>query len=160
MRPVGWQFQHQQLGSQLQIMLIGRMKVTLLKQAALIVVLAATIPISAQTGTNEVPVIDAGMGSCTADITVMDSAHHVIYKANISTRIRSGFAGVKKLDLEVGTNVDGRARFTGLPERPRDTLQFTADFQGRSNIVTVDSQKDCHAAANVFLPDKPVAPEK
>ena len=77
-------------------------------------------------GTNEVPVIDAGMGSCTADITVMDSGHHAIYKANISTRIRSGFAGVKKLDLEVGTNVDGKARFTGLPERPRDVLQFTA----------------------------------
>ncbi len=135
--------------------------VTLLKQAALIAVLAAAIPIAgAQTGTNEVPVIDAGMGSCTADITVMDSAHHVVYKANISTRIRSGFAGVKKLDLEVGTNVDGRARFTGLPERPRDTLQFSADFQGRSNIVTVDPQKDCHAAVNVFLPDKPVAAEK
>lgn len=135
--------------------------VTLLKQAALIAVLAAAIPIAgAQTGTNEVPVIDAGMGSCTAEITVMDSAHHVVYKANISTRIRSGFAGVKKLDLEVGTNVDGRARFTGLPERPRDTLQFSADFQGRSNIVTVDPQKDCHAAVNVFLPDKPVAAEK
>lgn len=135
--------------------------VTLLKQAALIAVLAAAIPIAgAQTGTNEVPVIDAGMGSCTADITVMDSAHHVVYKANISTRIRSGFAGVKKLDLEVGTNVDGRARFTSLPERPRDTLQFSADFQGRSNIVTVDPQKDCHAAVNVFLPDKPVAAEK
>jgi len=135
--------------------------VTLLKQAALIVVLAAAIPIAgAQTGTNEVPVIDAAMGSCTADITVMDSAHHAVYKANISTRIRSGFAGVKKLDLEVGTNVDGRARFTGLPERPRDTLQFTADFQGRSNIVTVEPQKNCHAAVNIFLPDKPIAVEK
>jgi len=111
-------------------------------------------------GTNEVPVIDAGMGSCTADITVMDSGHHAIYKANISTRIRSGFAGVKKLDLEVGTNVDGKARFTGLPERPRDVLQFTADYEGRSNTVLLDSQKDCHATLSVFLPDKPVAADK
>jgi hypothetical protein len=111
-------------------------------------------------GTNEVPVIDAGMGSCTADITVMDSGHHAIYKANISTRIRSGFAGVKKLDLEVGTNVDGKARFTGLPERPRDVLQFTADYEDRSNTVLLDSQKDCHATLSVFLPDKPVAADK
>jgi hypothetical protein len=122
----------------------------------------ATLAVSAraQTGTNEVPVIDAGMGSCTADITVMDSGHHVIYKANISARIRSGFAGVKKLDLEVGTNVDGKARFTGLPERPRDVLQFTADYQGRSNTVLLDRQKDCHAALAVFLPDKPVPADK
>jgi hypothetical protein len=135
--------------------------VMLLKQVALVFLFVAMIPAArAQTGTNEVPVIDAGMGSCTADLTVMDSAHHAIYKANISTRIRSGFAGMKKLDLEVGTNVDGRARFTGLPERPRDLLQFTADYQGRSNTVTLDPQKDCHAAVSAFLPDKPVSVEK
>jgi hypothetical protein len=125
-------------------------------------ILAATLVASAaaQTGTNEVPVIDAGMGSCTADVTVMDSGHRAIYKAKISTRIRSGFAGMKKLDLEVGTNVDGKARFTGLPERPRDTMQFTADYQGRSNTGLLDSQKDCHATLSVFLPDKPVAADK
>ena len=126
----------------------------------LILLIAAGVSAAAQAGTNEVPVIDAAMGSCTADITVMDSGHHPIYKANISTRIRSGFAGVKKLDLEVGTNVDGKARFTGLPERPRDVLQFTADYEGRSNIVLLDSQKDCHATLSVFLPDKPVAVDK
>jgi hypothetical protein len=126
----------------------------------LILLIAARVSAGAQAGTNEVPVIDAAMGSCTADITVMDSGHHAIYKANISTRIRSGFAGVKKLDLEVGTNVDGKARFTGLPERPRDALQFNADYQGRSNTVLLDSQKDCHATLSVFLPDKPVAVDK
>ncbi len=114
----------------------------------------------AQAGTNEVPVIDAAMGSCTADITVMDSGHHATYKATISTRIRSGFGGLKKLDLEVGTNVDGKARFTGLPERPREVLQFTADYEGRSNVVLLDSQKNCHAALSVFLPDKPVVADK
>jgi hypothetical protein len=120
----------------------------------------AGVSAGVQAGTNEVPVIDAAMGSCTADITVMDSGHHAIYKANISTRLRSGFAGVKKLDLEVGTNVDGKARFTGLPERPRDVLQFTADYQGRSNTVLLDSQKACHATLSVFLPDKPVVADK
>jgi hypothetical protein len=125
-----------------------------------ILLLTAYLSAGALAGTNEVPVIDAGMGSCTADIAVMDSGHHAIYKANISTRIRSGFAGLKKLDLEVGTNIDGEARFTGLPERPRDVLQFTADYEGRSNAVLLDSQKDCHAKLSVFLPDKPIAANK
>lgn len=133
---------------------------TRLKHAALVLLVAALIEMPAVRAENEIPVIDAGMGSCTAEITVMDSGHHAIYKANISTRIRSGFAGVKKLDLEVGTNVDGKARFTGLPERPRDVLQFTADYQGRSNTVLLDSQKDCHAMLSIFLPDKPVAGDK
>jgi hypothetical protein len=130
------------------------------KIIVLILLITAGISADALAGTNEVPVIDAGMGSCTADITVMDSGHHAIYKANISTRIRSGFAGVKKLDLEVGTNIDGKARFTGLPERSRDMLQLTADYEGRSNTVLLDSQKDCHATLSVFLPDKPVVADK
>jgi hypothetical protein len=130
------------------------------KTILLILLITAGISADALAGTNEVPVIDAGMGSCTADITVMDSGHHAIYKANISTRIRSGFAGVKKLDLEVGTNIDGKARFRGLPERSRDVLQFTADYEGRSNTVLLDSQKDCHATLSVFLPDKPVVADK
>jgi hypothetical protein len=129
------------------------------KKATLVLFIATLITSAAVQAENEVPVIDAGMGLCTADITVMDSGHHAIYKANVSTRIRSGFAGLKKLDLEVGTNVDGRARFTGLPERPRDTLQFTADYQGRSNTVLLESP-NCHAALSVFLPDKPVASDK
>ncbi len=132
----------------------------MMKTVTVLSLFAASLCAGTQAGTNEVPVIDAGMGSCTADIAVMDSGHHAIYKANISTRIRSGFAGVKKLDLEVGTNVDGKARFTGLPERPRDVLQFTADYEGRSNTVLLDSQKDCHASLSVFLPDKPVTADK
>lgn len=106
--------------------------------------------------TNEVPVIDAGLGSCTADVRVMDSSHHPIYKAEISTRIRYGFAGLHKIDLQIGTNVDGKARFTGLPEQPRETLQFTAEYNGRSNTVLLDPEKGCHASVDVFITDKPV----
>jgi len=135
--------------------------VTLLKQTILFFLIATAVAATgAQPTANEVPVIDAGMGSCTADVTVFDSAHHPIYKANISTQIRSGFAGVRKLDLQIGTNVDGKARFTGLPERPREVWQLTADFEGRSNTVLLDSRKDCHATLSVFLPDKPVPTDK
>jgi hypothetical protein len=132
---------------------------TLAKQATLVFFIATVVAIATTQAENEVPVINAAMGSCTVDITVMDSGHHPIYKANVSTRVRSGFAGLKKLDLEVGTNVDGKARFAGLPEKPRDMLQFTADYQGRSNTVLLDSP-NCHAALTVFLPDKPVASDK
>lgn len=135
--------------------------VTIPKQTILVFVIAmAMTATSAQPAANEVPVIDAGMGSCTADVTVFDSAHRPVYKANVNTQIRSGFAGVKKLDLQIGTNVDGKARFVGLPERPREVWQLTADFQGRSNTVMLDSRKDCHATLSVFLPDKPVPTDK
>ena len=133
---------------------------TFAKQAAFILLSALILPVSAWSADNDVPVIDAAMGSCTADVTVLDSGHHAVYKATVSTQIRSGFAGVKKLDLQVGTNVDGKARFTGLPERPREVWQLTADFQGRSNTSLLDSRKDCHAALNIFLPDKPVSADK
>jgi len=133
---------------------------TFAKQAAFILLSALILPVSAWSADNDVPVIDAAMGSCTADVTVLDSGHHAIYRATVSTQIRSGFAGMKKLDLQVGTNVDGKARFTGLPERPREVWQLTADFQGRSNTTLLDSRKDCHAALNIFLPDKPVSADK
>jgi hypothetical protein len=131
-----------------------------MKSAFLICCFALCVLAQTQKSDNDVPVIDAGMGPCTADVTVFDSAHRAVYKANISTQIRSGFAGVKKLDLQVGTNVDGKARFTGLPEKPREVWQLTADFEGRNNSVMLDSRKDCHAMLSIFLPDKPVSSDK
>ncbi|HLH07738.1 MAG TPA: hypothetical protein VKW78_10915 [Terriglobales bacterium] len=109
---------------------------------------------------NEVPVIDAGLGPCTADVQVMDSGHHPIYKADVSTTIRYGFAGVKRLDLDVGTNVEGKARFIGIPEKTRDMLQFTANFQGRQNTVIMSPEENCHQSLSIFLPDRPVTEQK
>src|SRR5208282_1208927 len=64
-----------------------------------------------------VPVIDAGIGSCSVDFTITDPSQAPVYAANIKVHIAYGFLYLHKLDLEVGTNASGKARFTGLPDR-------------------------------------------
>src|SRR5271169_6291769 len=64
-----------------------------------------------------VPVIDGGIGPCSADFTITDNAGAPIYAAKIDVHIAYGFMYLRKLDLEVSTNVEGKARFTGIPDR-------------------------------------------
>src|SRR6202163_2215453 len=73
-----------------------------------------------------VPVIDGGIGPCSADFTVTDAAGAPVYAAKIKVHIAYGFMYARKLDLEVGTNSDGNARFTGLPGRVKHGLFFKA----------------------------------
>ena len=70
---------------------------------------------SPQPDPKSVPVVDGGIGDCSADFTVNDTAGAPVYAAKIKVHIAYGFMYARKLDLEVGTNVDGKARFTGLP---------------------------------------------
>jgi len=83
---------------------------------------AAPAPSSAAASgpaTPEVPMLDAKLGACSADFTVTDAGGAPIYDARIHVRIRYGPLAVKRMDLEIGTNSDGRARLAGLPPRAR-----------------------------------------
>ena len=60
--------------------------------------------------------VDAGLGPCTADFTITDEAAKPVYAANIRVHIAYGFMSLHKLDLQAGTNADGKARFIGLGE--------------------------------------------
>src|ERR1700730_5210327 len=62
-----------------------------------------------------IPVVDGGIGPCSADFTVTDAAGASVYAAKIKVHIAYGFMYARKLDLEVGTNIDGKARFIGMP---------------------------------------------
>ena len=42
-----------------------------------------------------------------------------IYNAKVSTRIRYGLMGAKKLDLETYTSASGQAKIVKLPEVPK-----------------------------------------
>jgi hypothetical protein len=103
-----------------------------------------------------VPEIDAEMGDCTADFRVTDSKMQPLYKAKLSTQIKYGFGGFRKLDLEVSTNVDGQARFVGLPPKTREPLAITADLDGRSTVVIVSPIQNCHGSYNAIVTDRPV----
>lgn len=123
--------------------------------------LALTIPLNAQ-GTSSkpdphaVPVIDGALGSCAADFTITDTDNKPVYNAQIKVHIAYGFLSAHKLDLQVGTNVDGKARFTGLPETVKRGLFFQAtDSSGRVGDAFDDPSKTCKAQFGVTLRNNP-----
>lgn len=101
-----------------------------------------------------VPVIDGGAGSCSADFTVNDDAGAPVYAATIKVHIDYGFMYLRKLDLQVGTNVDGKARFTGLPDRTKRGLFFRASQGDREGSAFDDPSNTCKAQFTVTLQKK------
>jgi hypothetical protein len=99
----------------------------------------------------EVPVVDGGLGSCRADFTVKDGSGKPIYNAKISVTLRYGFWSKRKTELEVGTNSDGKARVTGLPNSPKKPLEFSIKSGTVSTTVTDDPSENCNAAFDVTL---------
>jgi len=68
----------------------------------------------------DVTVMKAALGgTCSAEFTVKDEAGKPVYGASVHVRVRYGFMGVKRADLEVGTSSSGRARVEGLPDRAK-----------------------------------------
>jgi hypothetical protein len=102
-----------------------------------------------------VPVIDGGIGPCSAEFTVTDAAQAPVYAAKISVHIAYGFMYLHKLDLEIGTNAGGKARFTGLPDRTKQGLFFRASEGAREGSAFVDPSKTCKAELTIVLEKKP-----
>jgi len=119
--------------------------------AIFLATLAHASPVDPKT----VPVIDGGIGPCTADFTITDPAASPVYAANIKVHIAYGFMYARKLDLEIGTNSDGKARFTGLPDRTKQGLFFRASAANREGSAFVDPAKTCTATMTITLQDKP-----
>src|SRR5262245_999626 len=92
-----------------------------------------------------VPVIDGALGPCSADFTVTDDAGAPVYNAKVKVHITYGFMQARKLDLEVGTNADGKARVTGLPAKTKFGLTFRASEGDRTAEVFDDTAKTCQA---------------
>ncbi len=75
----------------------------------------------------KVPVIEGGAGPCSLDLTVLGADGKPVYAATIRVHIKYGFGGMRRLDLEAGTNSDGKVKFAGLPTRvQRPPLEFHA----------------------------------
>jgi hypothetical protein len=99
----------------------------------------------------DLPVVDGGLGTCKADFTVKDAQDKPIYNAKINVLIKYGFMGMRKTQLEAGTNSEGKARFTGLPERVRKPLEFVIKSGNVSSTVTDDPEEKCEATFDVKL---------
>ncbi len=99
----------------------------------------------------EIPVVDGGLGSCRADFTVKDGSGKPIYNAKIHVLIKYGFLSKRKTELEVGTNSDGKARVTGLPNMPKKPLEFSIKSGTIEKTITDDPSDNCNATFDVTL---------
>jgi hypothetical protein len=101
-----------------------------------------------------IPVVDGAIGSCSADFTVTDAAGAPVYAADIRVHIAYRFMNLHKLDLEVGTSANGKARFIGLPDNPKQGLFFRASEGDREASAFDDPSKTCKAEFTLALRKK------
>ena len=73
-----------------------------------------------------------------------------MYLATIHVRLRYGFMSLKRMDLEVGTNSDGKARVEGLPAKARP-LNYEIVKDSTRRIVTQDLSTVCNGTYAVSL---------
>ena len=120
-----------------------------------LLLLALTLCAAAQTAPQpdpkSVPVIDGALGPCTADFTVNDSSGAPAYDAKIRVHIAYRFMSLHRLDLEIGTNADGKARFTGLPDRIKHGLYFHPSQADRNAETFDDPANTCKAQFTMVL---------
>jgi hypothetical protein len=136
------------------------MKTNHLRSAVLALIIATSFQVFSQTPPSQpdpksVPVVDGGIGDCSADFTVNDPAGAPVYAAKVKVHIAYGFMYARKLDLEVGTNVDGKARFTGIPDRVKHGLFFEASEGDRYASAFDDPANTCKAQFTLVLRKKP-----
>jgi len=96
-----------------------------------------------------VPVLDGGAGPCSAAFTITDAAGAPVYAAKIKVHIAYRFGSFHKLDLELSTNIDGKARLTGLPNRVKRGLPFQASEGDRTGEASVDPSTTCNATLTI-----------
>ena len=106
------------------------------------------------TDPHAIPTMDGGIGLCSADLTITDSAGTPLYAAQVKVHIAYGFLNVRKLDLEQGTNIDGKARFIGLPDRIKHGLYFRASEGNRTGEAFDDPASTCKAQFTIALREK------
>lgn len=96
----------------------------------------------------ELPILKAGLGTCSADFTVNDVDGKPVYLAVVHVKIRYGAMAMKRMDLEVSTNADGKARVEGLPAKARPMVY---DIQkGNKKIITQQNvAKECQKTLTV-----------
>jgi hypothetical protein len=107
---------------------------------------------SAAQAAQKVPVIDGGAGSCSLELTVTASDNKPVYGATVKVHIAYGFAGLRRLDLEASTNINGKVKFIGLPSRVRrPPLEFQVSKDQLAGMATYNPDTECQAKHDVVL---------
>ncbi len=99
----------------------------------------------------DVTVMKAALGgSCSAEFTVKDEAGKPVYGANVHVRVRYGFMGVKRADLDVGTSSMGKARIEGLPDKAKP-LEWEIQKEMKRASAEQLVEDNCNAKFEVTL---------
>jgi hypothetical protein len=100
----------------------------------------------------KVPVIQGGAGPCSLELTVRGADGKPVYAATVKVHIAYGFGGMRKLDLEAGTNSDGKVKFAGLPERvQRPPLEFHGSKDEYEGVAAFDPSRECEGRLDITL---------
>jgi hypothetical protein len=128
----------------------GRVRYTSIMIAASIALAAALLAQSSQSPA-DVTVMKAALGgSCSADFTVKDVGGKPVVGASVHVKMRYGFAGVKRADLEVETSPAGKVRFEGLPDKAKP-MTYEIKKDELKAEVTQDVSNTCHATFDVTV---------
>jgi len=91
------------------------------------------------------------LGTCSALITVTGADSKPIYNAKVTTRIRYGLLGVKKLDLETFTSAAGQVKIVKLPEVPKKPVYIYVSKDDKLEMVEFMPDVHCNATFDVVL---------
>jgi len=98
-------------------------------------------------------------GPCSLELTVRGADGKAVYAATVKVHIKYGFGGIRRLDLEAGTNSEGKVRFDGIPAKvQRPPLEFHGSKDELTGIASFDPSAECHAQRDLTL-QKPQAPD-
>jgi hypothetical protein len=96
--------------------------------------------------------MNGGAGPCSVEVTVTDIDSKPLYAASVRVHIAYGFARIRKLDLEAGTNSDGKLKFTGIPLRVHDPpLAFHVSKGDLVGFATIDPSQECQAKRGITV---------
>jgi hypothetical protein len=102
-------------------------------------------------GPRDVTLMKAALGgSCSADFTVKDAAGKPVIGATVHVKLRYGFAGVKRADLEIESSPYGKVRIEGLPDKAKP-MTYEIKKDELKAEVTQDVASMCHAMFDVTL---------
>ena len=95
--------------------------------------------------------ISADLGACSAAITVTGADSKPIYAAKITARVQYGVMGIKKLDLEAYTGLDGKLKITRLPESLKKPMVIHVSKDNKGDQVEFKPGQSCHATFDIQL---------